>query len=424
MGINGGGMKKKILLKGPVLTRSGYGEQTRFALRALRSREDLYDIYIQPLQWGRTSWLSEQSEERQFIDSCVSKTIQLIQQGGKFDMSLQVTIPNEFENIANVNIGYTAGIETTIVAPEWLQKTNEVVDSLIVVSSFSAVAFKETRYAGEVNGQPVNLLLEKPIDYVNYAVKDYEDVQPLELDLDYDINFLSVAQWGPRKNMDATVRWFIEEFHDEEVGLVVKTNMAKNSILDREAIFMKLKADMANLYPDKKCKLYLLHGDMTEAEMHSLYKNPKIKASISFAHGEGFGLPLFEAAYSGLPIICTGWSGQLDFLVDENGRDFFYNVAFDIRKVPEHVLWEGVIVKDAMWAFPREQSAKEQMRLCYNDILSGKKMLSADYAAQLKQRFSEEKMYEKFVNLIESQAPAENVVNDMDEIERLFAEAL
>ena len=62
-------MKKKIILKGPVLTRSGYGEQSRFALRALRSREDLYDIYIQPLQWGRTSWIAQQDEEREYIDN-------------------------------------------------------------------------------------------------------------------------------------------------------------------------------------------------------------------------------------------------------------------------------------------------------------------------------------------------------------------
>ena len=32
-------MKKKILVRGPVLSQSGYGEQSRFALRALRSRD-------------------------------------------------------------------------------------------------------------------------------------------------------------------------------------------------------------------------------------------------------------------------------------------------------------------------------------------------------------------------------------------------
>jgi len=57
-------MRKKIILRGPLLTRSGYGEQARFALRSLRSREDIFDIYIQPITWGKTSWLNEQDEEK------------------------------------------------------------------------------------------------------------------------------------------------------------------------------------------------------------------------------------------------------------------------------------------------------------------------------------------------------------------------
>ena len=175
---------------------------------------------------------------------------------------------------------------------------------------------------------------------------------------------------------------------------------------------------------DKKCKIYLIHGDMTESEMHALYKNPKINAMISFPHGEGFGLPLFEAAYSGMPIVCTGWSGQLDFLVDENGKEFFYNVSFDINQIPEQVVWEGVLIKESMWAYPRESSAKEQMRKCYDNILSGKNMYSAEYAEQLKERFSAEKMYKKFVELVYEQAPSQTVINDVDEIEQLFAEAL
>ena len=60
-------MKKKILLKGPLLTRSGYGEQARFALRSLKSREDLFDIYIQPLQWGSTSWIASMTKENGLI---------------------------------------------------------------------------------------------------------------------------------------------------------------------------------------------------------------------------------------------------------------------------------------------------------------------------------------------------------------------
>jgi glycosyltransferase involved in cell wall biosynthesis len=424
MGTYGGSMKKKVILKGPLLTRSGYGEQSRFALRALRSQPDEFDIYIQPLAWGKTSWLHEQDEEREFIDQAIEKTIAFIQQGGRFDMSIQCTIPNEFENMATVNIGYTAGIEATAVSAEWLQKINEIMDSIIVVSSFSMDAFKRTEYSGEINGQPAVLNLTKPIDFVNYPVKTYENLTDIELDLKYDFNFISVAQWGPRKNLPNTVKWFIEEFHDEEVGLILKTNMAKNCVIDRTVMFQKLKEELEINHPNRKCKIYILHGDMSEEEIHSLYLHEKVKAYIALPHGEGFGLPIFEAAYSGLPVVATGWSGHLDFLVNEQGNECFYNVSYDINQIPENSVWEGVLIKEARWAYPREASAKENMRKCYDDIISGNSNETEMYAEELKARFSKDKMYSKFVDLVLQNAPESTVVNDMDEIEKLFAEAL
>ena len=55
--------KKNILIKAPLLSRSGYGEQSRFALRSIRSREDLFNIYIINIPWGRTGHTAETKEE-------------------------------------------------------------------------------------------------------------------------------------------------------------------------------------------------------------------------------------------------------------------------------------------------------------------------------------------------------------------------
>ncbi len=64
----------------------------------------------------------------------------------------------------------------------------------------------------------------------------------IDIELDYDFNFLAVAQWGPRKNIDNTINWFIEEFHDEEVGLVLKANMANCSTLIEYCIHKNMKS--------------------------------------------------------------------------------------------------------------------------------------------------------------------------------------
>ena len=415
--------KKKILLKGPLLTRSGYGEHARFVLRALRSREDMFEIFIQPLQWGQTSWLNDITEERAWIDHTIEKTIAYIQQGGQIDISVQVTIPNEWEKIAPVNIGVTAGIETTKVAAPWIQKGNEM-DKIIVVSDHSKKVYEDTAYIMTNNetGEKSELRLNKPIEVVNYPVKTYDKLPDLELDLKNDFNFLCVAQAGPRKNLFNTVKWFIEEFRDEEVGLVLKTNIAKNCLMDREKLMSEIRSYLQNKYDDRKCSVYILHGDMTDEEMHALYKHSNIDAMVLFSHGEGFGLPLFEAAYSGLPVVTVGWSGHLDFLVDEDGRERFYPVRYDINPIPDEAFWEGVLIKESMWAYPQEKSAKQQMRLCYEDLNKNSDVqnASAQYTEVLHERFSEEEMYKKMVDSI--YAPSEEELKwlkDLSEIEIL-----
>ena len=111
----------------------------------------------------------------------------------------------------------------------------------------------------------------------------------------HDFNFLVVSQNSPRKNFDNTIKWFVEEFIDQEVGLVIKTNITNNSVMDWENI-QKTFSQFLEGYKNRKCSIYLLHGDLTAGQMTGLYNNDKIKGMINIAHGEGFGLPLFEAA--------------------------------------------------------------------------------------------------------------------------------
>jgi hypothetical protein len=84
------------------------------------------------------------------------------------------------------------------------------MDKIIVVSNHSKDVYNNTVYQGEVEEtkEEINIHNQTPIEVVNYPVRSLEQ-EPLELDLDYDFNFLSVAQMGPRKNMLNTLIWFL-----------------------------------------------------------------------------------------------------------------------------------------------------------------------------------------------------------------------
>jgi len=396
----------KVLVRGPALTRSGYGEHTRFILRSLRKLEDKIDLYLIPVAWGQTGWLSVSDEEKIWLDSIIKKTHDLVSKNQlQVDISLQVTIPNEWEKLAPINIGVTAGIETTKMAPIWVEKS-KMMDHIIVTSEFAKNIFDTTSYEATVKetGQIISdYRCTTDIKVVSYPVKEFEDMD-LDLQLEYDFNFLAVAQWGPRKNIVNCLQWFVEEFIDQEVGLVLKTNITKNSLLDRQKTKTLLKNILnQDKYKNRKCKVYLLHGDMTDQEMHQLYRNSKIKAFVSTSHGEGFGLPHFEAAYEGMPVIAPDWSGHVDFLYmpikDKKGKTkkkaMYSKIDYVIQPVPESAVWEGVIQKDSSWCYPDQGSYKIKLRELYKDYGRFKKQ-----ATQLQKYLKENVTFENQSGLV------------------------
>jgi len=62
-------------------------------------------------------------------------------------------------------------------------------------------------------------------------------------------------------------------------------------------------------------------------------------------------------------------------------------------------VWEGVIIKESMWAYPREHSAKQKMRECYANYEEAQQQ-AATLAARVTVEFREEKQNEQMVNVI------------------------
>ncbi len=370
----------KILIEGPILTQSGYGEHARFVFESLRKHADLY---VKPLSWGHTTWrISDASKEvidginRQEEYSVESKNKGVAPQ---YDLQVHVGIANEFTKKAPKSVLITAGIETDRVSPKWLQKILEGIDKIIVPSNHAKEGFTSTSYEVLTNSQSPTLLeCTCPVRVVPYPVKQFkdqaEDDESKVSKISTNFNFLTVALLGPRKNIEKQIEWFLKEFKNEpDVGLVLKTGFAKSSTIDRAKTEKHLRT-LVSKFKDSKCKVYLMHGSMSELEINSLYSHSKIKAYLSFSHGEGYGLPIFEAAYNGLPVVATDWSGHLDFLtmpVKQSGRvkekKMFAKVDYKLKEIPKEVAWKDIIPEGSSWAFPTENSARRQMRNVYKN---------------------------------------------------------
>jgi glycosyltransferase involved in cell wall biosynthesis len=387
-------MKKKILVSGPILTASGYGEMARFALRALTSHADKFDIYINPTTWGQTGWLFEENEEFNYIKDLRAKTEQHAAANGKYNIALQITIPNEWKQLAPVNIGYTAGIETHVISPAWLGPSN-MMDKIITISEFAKQGFVNTIFTDQDKNQ---LKVNTEVAVVHFPQSEIVAKQ-LDLDLPCEFNFLTVNQWGPRKNMEFLIQAFVEEFREEEVGLVIKTNQSTDSIGDRLTVEDRLKRITATL-GDRKCKIHLVHGRLDEASMAGLYRHEKIKVFATATHGEGFGFPIYEATQAGLPVIATDWSGHLDFLTmpNEQGKEkkMFGRVDADLKLIDQTHVWPGVMEAQAGWAYPHMSSLRARLREAQKDYPRFKSW-AKKLAEHNKQKFDKQKLYDKFV---------------------------
>ena len=201
---------------------------------------------------------------------------------------------------------------------------------------------------------------------------------------------------------------------NENVGLVVKTNIGKNNKIDRDNTRARLK-QMLEKFPDRKCKIYLLHGVLSEEELSGLYQHSKIKAYISITHGEGFGLPLFESAYYGLPVVAPVWSGQCDFLnmptINKSGKKkiktMCAKIDHELKPVGQEAVWDGVIDKHSSWAYPSLNSYKNKLRDVYKDH-SRFKSQAKKLQTWVLDNFEPEQKYEEFVSCITTTLDSNN----------------
>lgn len=363
-------MSKPVLLfRGPVETRSGYGSHSRDILKSLKDL-DLFDIYIDSCNWGFTpmSALENDSDFHTWVKSKIINKVDKI-----IDVYIQVTIPSEFQRLGKINIGITAGIETTVAPRNWIEGCNRM-DFIITTSFFSKDVLLNTVYNEneKMTGRLIKQhRVEKPI-FILFEGVDNEiynnNYTGIDLDFDTDFNFLFVGHWlkgnlgQDRKDVGMLIKCFSEAFknYDKKPGLILKTSSANFSVKERENFRKKITfliKDIINPPP-----IYFLFGELTDKEMNELYNHPKVKSMVSITKGEGFGRPLLEFSMTGKPIIASNWSGHRDFLP----MDKALMIGGSLNEVDDSAV-DTFILKGSKWFTANYSEVMEVMKVVYKD---------------------------------------------------------
>lgn len=335
---------RKVVIASPVLTQSGYGHHAREVIDNLINKKSAeWNIKLIALPWGNTPLTYT------IPDDWKPKLIPLpIRE--QPDIWVQVTVPNEFQKVGKYNIGVTAGTEGNVCPSEWIAKINQM-DITIVPTEFTKQVFTDT---AKLTNQIITTNIQVVPEYFNEA---YSETNPLIELADIDnipesFAFLTVGHWlsgtlgQDRKDISGLVHTFFNTFKNKSKApaLILKTSGATYSITDRFEIENKIR-QIRDLHQGARLpNVYLLHGDLTDNEMNSLYNHRKVKAMLSFTKSEGFGRPLLEFSTTGKPIIAPHYSGQADFLK----KDFICALPGTLTPIDPSAQ-NQFLIKEAKW---------------------------------------------------------------------------
>lgn len=396
--------KPLFIISSPFDTYSGYGARSRDLIKAIIEL-DKYDVKLLSQRWGSTPWgFTKDNPEWSFLNKHVLTTPQLPKQP---EIWMQITVPNEFQPIGKFNIGCTAGIETTICAPEWIEGCNRMNLNL-VSSHHSKKVFEDSKFqkVNKQTNQPEGALqLEKPME-VLFEGADTDVFKTLEKyqvkninlnDVKEDFAYLFLGHWLPgdlgedRKNVGLLIKAFYETFKNKskKPALILKTALVGSSYMDRDEIIKRIKQIKKTVNSKDLPNIYLLNGELSDSEINELYNHHKVKAMINLTKGEGFGRPLLEFSLVKKPIISTNWSGHADFL----DKEFNPLIGGQLTNVHPSAA-NQFLLKESQWLSPDNGQIGYYLRDVfenYKKYLDGAKR----QAYKSKNEFSWDKMKER-----------------------------
>jgi glycosyltransferase involved in cell wall biosynthesis len=161
-----------------------------------------------------------------------------------------------------------------------------------------------------------------------------------------------------RKNPLAVIKAFCKAFPngDEKVSLLIKSFNGHRDIM----LLMQLASEAAC---DRRI---VLRDDLLErADLQALHRC--VDVHVSLHRSEGFGLGMAEAMCMGKPVIATAYSGNMEYMTDNNSC----LVNYDLIPVRGDEYHHG---QGQHWADPDPVHAAQYMRALYLDRTLGARL--------------------------------------------------
>ena len=405
--------KPLCIVSSPVDTFSGYGARSRDFIKSLiKAKGDEWDIKLLSQRWGQTpfGFLNEEiEEEKDLLDRIIP------QMTTQPDAWIQITVPNEFQKVGKyVNIGVTAGIETTICDPSWIEGCNRM-DLTLVSSQHAKTVFDNSQFEQKDSNTNkttaiIKLTSQVEVLFEGVDLNKYFKTTPTQTDLIQQISkikedfaFLFVGHWlqgdfgEDRKNVGYMIKAFLEVFKGKTnpPALIMKTNSATTSIMDRNSMLDKIEA-VRKTVKGRIPNIYLLHGDLEDEDINDLYNHSKVKAMVSFTKGEGYGRPLLEFTVTEKPVIASGWSGHIDFL----DKEAAILVGGELKQIHASAVVPNMLIADSQWFAPNDGQAGYALKEVFENY---KKYfpLAKKQASISKNKFSLDKMTETLGKILD-----------------------
>ena len=198
--------------------------------------------------------------------------------------------------------------------------------------------------------------------------------------------------WLTRKNPTAVIEAFKKAFpFNSNVGLVIKVS----NVNEQSSLWSKIFESINDCN-----SIYIINEVLERDVLFSLFDN--CDSYVSLHRSEGFGLGIAENMLLGKPVICTSYSGNIDFCNQKNS----YLVDYELVKVVEG---EYPFSDGCNWAEPSVDSASKLMKEVYeNKEMANLKMLQAKQ--DIERDFSIESLAKTFEKHIECFIESRNSV--------------